>query len=263
MKEYYGNNVKNYKQPADKFVRLFPAIERLLDSLALDLEDGGSSATSSGDVGSDVSIVHSSVLDLGCGDGILYPIFKSRKYSYLGVDVSQDMINQAKEKNPSGDFVVGSAQNVSSVVDKKFDLVIANMLFPSIGTKEIFGSIFREVSKVLNTKGYFMATIMNPCFDGYMQKMLFNREDIQTEFTGYYTSPQKYVVNRVIEGTPFTFEDFHWQLSDYMQSAEDVGLFLHKLEECKPIEDATEIGGPSLEKMLRLPNYMVLLFRNF
>jgi len=241
VQEYYGDNVKNYRQPPDKYVRLFPAIERVIKKFNL-------SSTK--------------VLDLGCGDGILYSLFfENNGFDYTGIDISPDMIQQAKEKNPKGNFIVGSGANFSKDITSNYDFVISNMLFPSISDFTVFNNIFMEVSKVLKPGGYFIATIMNPCFDGYMQKMLFDRKDIETNFTGYYTSPSKYAVNREIDGVKFTFTDYHWKFSDYLNASNSSNLQFIHIDECIPIGDAKDIGGPTMEKMLKIPNFLILVFK--
>jgi 2-polyprenyl-3-methyl-5-hydroxy-6-metoxy-1,4-benzoquinol methylase len=59
MKEYYGKSAKNYKQPSDKYIRLFPAIERVLGK---------------------INLAGNTVLDVGCGDGILFQMFSGRGF---------------------------------------------------------------------------------------------------------------------------------------------------------------------------------------
>ncbi|MCA9308273.1 class I SAM-dependent methyltransferase [candidate division WWE3 bacterium] len=239
MKEYTGENVKNYRQPSDKYVRLFPAIKTALDTYATQ---------------------QSNVLDLGCGDGILYSLFfNDAKYSYTGIDLSGDMVAQAKSKNPNGNFVVGDATNLPK--DSLYDLVIANMLFPSISDFANFTAVFEQVSKVLKPNGYFIATIINPFLDGYMQAELFNRTDIETEFKGYYESGARYLAHRDIDGVKFTFEDYHWQLSDYIKAGYKSSLALINIDECVPIK-IENVNPIKILKMQSIPTYLVLVFCN-
>lgn len=69
-----------------------------------------------------------SVLDIGCGEGLLYPYFMSdNQFSnegYLGVDISDVAIEKAKKNFPTGDFKVLDFQKES--ISKRFDTVIFN-----------------------------------------------------------------------------------------------------------------------------------------
>lgn len=48
------------------------------------------------------------ILDVGCGDGILYPYLEDASgpqgFDYVGVDLSHEMISQAKRSRRSGTF---------------------------------------------------------------------------------------------------------------------------------------------------------------
>ncbi|MBU0976688.1 MAG: hypothetical protein ABIE03_02920 [Patescibacteria group bacterium] len=92
------------------------------------------------------------------------------------------------------------------------------MLFPSIASRTNFATIFKNVSRVLKCQGFFVAATMNPCFDGYMQKMLFDREDIESKFKGYYNSPSKYVVRREKEGKKVCFRGLSLDVERLLKS---------------------------------------------
>ena len=46
-----------------------------------------------------------SVLEIGCGTGHLAKLFIDSNLHYKGLDLSQDMIDISKKRNPSGDFI--------------------------------------------------------------------------------------------------------------------------------------------------------------
>ena len=48
-------------------------------------------------------IIGDSVLDIGCGTGDLYSYLEN--VDYLGVDQSSDMLERARERNPSAKFI--------------------------------------------------------------------------------------------------------------------------------------------------------------
>ena len=55
---------------------------------------------------------HGTVVDLGCGSGILASILTDAGYDVLGVDVSQDMIELASANAPKASFRRGSLLDV-------------------------------------------------------------------------------------------------------------------------------------------------------
>ena len=52
------------------------------------------------------------ILDLGCGNGRWYKIFKEKKVDYFGLDNSEKLIEIAKENFPEAKFFVGDALNL-------------------------------------------------------------------------------------------------------------------------------------------------------
>jgi SAM-dependent methyltransferase len=68
-----------------------------------------------------------SILDVGCGNGILSPLLNHLSYeSYLGVDLSPEAIRMATENhgNARNRFIVADAESFQS--DQDFDLIIFN-----------------------------------------------------------------------------------------------------------------------------------------
>ena len=61
-----------------------------------------------------------SVLDAGCGTGILARLFSSKQY--YGVDVDRGAVSYARKANPGYKFAVGDLTNFTS--NRSFDLVL-------------------------------------------------------------------------------------------------------------------------------------------
>lgn len=55
---------------------------------------------------------HGTVVDLGCGSGVLSRIMAGDGYRVFGVDYSEDMLRLARQHVPSGEFVHGSVLDV-------------------------------------------------------------------------------------------------------------------------------------------------------
>lgn len=238
MNEYSGESAVAYGQPQDKYYTLFPAIDRVLPQ----------------------SAEKQSLVDLGCGSGDLYDFLIKKGYSYTGIDISDDMLQQARMKHPSGIFLQGDATNLTLEINQNNDVVLCNMLLPSISTKIAFDGVISTAGSLLSEAGVLIVTAGHPCFDGYMQKHFFNRENIETTFEGYFQSAANYKVHRRLEKGNFTFSDFHWTLTDYFQSAKKAGMQITAIDEC-PL-----VGKPPTEVVEKItnkgcPSYIVLSFK--
>jgi len=64
------------------------------------------------------------ILDFGCGTGLHDNLFAKKGYKITGIDLSEKMIEIAKNKNnKSSEFIVGDVRNIN--LNKKFDAVIS------------------------------------------------------------------------------------------------------------------------------------------
>lgn len=94
-----------------------------------------------------------SVLDVGCGTGLLLDLVDIPPDRYLGVDVSEGMLSRAREKHPEHRFVMTDAQRMSSKLGQ-FDLVVSLFGSPSYCA---LGSFARAVRGVQTpTGGHFL-----------------------------------------------------------------------------------------------------------
>lgn len=69
---------------------------------------------------------NSSVLDVGCGQGDFYNYIKNKKIKYCGIDISKLMIEKAKKKNPSINFL---QKDFLEENFENFDYVVASGAF--------------------------------------------------------------------------------------------------------------------------------------
>jgi SAM-dependent methyltransferase len=92
------------------------------------------------------------VLEIGCGTGNLAKFFIASHLSYKGLDLSEDMINLSKNKNPKGDFIQGEITEFT--LNKKVDAIIIPGRTTSYLTtnKDIFNAL-NCISNNLNTGG--------------------------------------------------------------------------------------------------------------
>ena len=92
------------------------------------------------------------ILDLGCGTGDLANTLFKRKSDVVGVDQSEKMILQAKDKYPHIDFFVKDATKLE--YDSEFDAVFSNATLHWIKKPE---QALKSIYKSLKQNGRFIA----------------------------------------------------------------------------------------------------------
>jgi ubiquinone/menaquinone biosynthesis C-methylase UbiE len=99
------------------------------------------------------------ILDLGCGNGRLYQLFKDLSITFTGIDSSKGLIDIARESHPDAEFIVSDMRKLP-LKDSSFDIaysIAAVHHLPSDGQKEVF----KEVSRVMKSGGLFIMTNWN------------------------------------------------------------------------------------------------------
>lgn len=97
------------------------------------------------------------ILDFGCGTGIYAKLLAKKGAKVSGFDISSGMLAIAKAENPTLDLRLGSGYVIP--FKEKFDIVLAPLVVHYL---EDWDKMFREVSRVLKTGGYFIFSTGNP-----------------------------------------------------------------------------------------------------
>lgn len=124
----------------------------------------------------------SSVIDLGCGPGLLTKQISSKAGRIVGIDASSEMIKVAEINNQT----VTNAEFFSLSIDEfthsgyvsTFSLAVANMTLMTVLNLE---ELLKCVALLLADKGQLVFTITHPCFwplyHGYARKQWFRYKD--------------------------------------------------------------------------------------
>ncbi len=91
------------------------------------------------------------VLDLGCGNGRFYPVFKRMKVNYIGVDKSEKLVEKALEKYPEGNFIVADALDLPFKND--FDFIFSIAVFHHIPGRHNRKIFLKQIEKSLKRGG--------------------------------------------------------------------------------------------------------------
>ena len=100
------------------------------------------------------------VLDLGCGNGRLYELFKEKFVDYYGVDNSDKMIEIAKSRYPKIKFQVADALNLP-FPENFFDKVISIAVLHHIPSEEFRLQFLNEIKRVLKPEGKIILLVWN------------------------------------------------------------------------------------------------------
>lgn len=92
------------------------------------------------------------VLEIGCGNGRDAMEILRRTNQYLGIDISDELIKLAKEKNPNGTFIVADIEHYQ--LPENLDAIFAFASLIHV-PKESLKKILADGLKALNAGGVF------------------------------------------------------------------------------------------------------------
>ena len=119
---------------------LLPAIEKLIGSLKV-----------------------TSLLDLGCGQGVLERTLPASVSAYVGIDISSELISQAKKqtKHKEAQFFVGDATQPITELTRKYDVTVSMLALQNM---ENYRGFFANVGKYTRNGGYVVLAINHPYY---------------------------------------------------------------------------------------------------
>ncbi|MBU2598221.1 MAG: methyltransferase domain-containing protein [Actinobacteria bacterium] len=114
------------------------------------------------------------ILDLGCGNGRLFELFRDKKIDYIGIDLSKKLIEIARDKYknyPNVKFLVRDALD-TGFDENSFDLVYSIALLHQIPSKKYRLQSLNEVNRILKSEGFLILTVWNLWQKKYIKYVL-------------------------------------------------------------------------------------------
>ena len=183
-----------------------------------------------------------SVLDLGCGEGRSSRLMAAKGARIVGVDLSTEMINAAKDiehKEKLGiEYRIDSFTNLTTVEDGSFDAAASMMAFmdgPS------FDKACEEAYRVVKPGGNFYFSSLHPCFwtkGSHWARA--NNGRLVGRLVSNYWSEGRYWDGFSFLGTDtekFKIPRYPYRLEQYVNSLADAGWVISKIMEPRPTED--------------------------
>lgn len=143
----------------------------------------------------------SSVLEVGCGTGLILSRLEGARRRVIGVDLSRAMLRRARERSHH----LAQADAISlPFEDESFDVVCS---FKVLAHVPMISEALAELSRVVKRGGFLIVEFYNPLSLRYLSKMI--------------TGPRKtgFVVK---ESDVLTRWDPPWRLKSYLPSGVDI-----------------------------------------
>jgi SAM-dependent methyltransferase len=175
----------------------------------------------------------SSVLDLGCGEGIFARTLPP-EVLYTGIDASPSLIQAAKKKthHPHAQFLVGDVTKELPLEKKDFDCAVFILSLQNMEHPEL---AIANVRKHLKKGGQLLLVLNHPCFRIPRQSDwgIDEANKLQYRRINRYLSPLKIPIqmNPGTKGPSHETVSFHHALSDYARFLAQNGFVITGLEE--------------------------------
>ena len=178
---------------------------------------------------------------------------ETNRYTFaLGIDISQNMIEGAKERNasPAIEYQCMAIEDYD-FPSESYDVVISSLTFHYL---ESFGDICKKVYKCLRQGGTFVFSVEHPVFTAYGTQDWYYDKDgkpIHWPVDNYFTEGKRKAVFLGEEVTKF-----HKTLTTYVNGLLQAGFHITGLIEPEPDRELFGVI-PGMEEELRRP--MMLL----
>ena len=148
-------------------------------------------------------------IDFGCGTGRSTRFLKKIGFEAIGVDISEDMLKQARARDPEGDYRLIEDGGLHQLQARVYDLVLSVFTFDNIPTMEKKVTLFRDLGRLLKNEGRIVSVVSSP--------------EIYTH-----------------EWASFTTK--HFPENKFAQSGDKVRIIMTDVEDQRPVEDILWTG---------------------
>jgi len=189
------------------------------------------------------------VLDAGCGPGVYSEWLIEHGAEVVAVDASPKMVKLAKQRLGKKADVrqANLAEPLPSLESSSFDLVVSPLVLDYI---QDWRSTFAEVYRVLRPSGHFVFSVTHPLFDYiyFKSNNYFETELVSVEWRGF-------------ESVRVHMPSFRRPLSEALNPLIEVGFFLERIIEPKPIEEFKNADPKHFEELSRQPCFICIRVR--
>lgn len=182
------------------------------------------------------------VLDAGCGNGYLTRKMAKSAKQVIGVDITEELIEIAKNKdNPQNvEFIQANLESLP-FVDGYFDSILSNLVLVDI---ERLDKVIHELGRVIRRSGDLVVSILHPCFENPPRTYSIfdnNGGRIGRVVQRYFDTGLVIDKNSKMSNGQF-YQHYHHKISDYLNSLVISGFSLEEMIEPNGVEINKENG---------------------
>jgi SAM-dependent methyltransferase len=162
----------------------------------------------------------SRAIDFGCGSGRSTRFLKRLGFQAVGIDVSEDMVENARALDPEGDYRLVEPGGLGALPQASWDLVLSAFAFDNIAP-EAKPSLMGGIAELLAPSGIFVNLVSSP--EIYLHEWAsFSTAAFPENRTARSGDRVKCVITDIADRRPV--EDVVCSDEDYRRLYEDAGL---------------------------------------
>ncbi|NNF34100.1 MAG: class I SAM-dependent methyltransferase [Saprospiraceae bacterium] len=185
------------------------------------------------------------ILDAGCGPGRYAEILMGNGADVIGVDLSPNMIKEAKKRNKEkGQFYVHDLCKPFKMIENgSIDIVLSALVLHSIPD---WTDTIREFQRVLKPGGIVIVSMEHPFFDYkyFKSEKYFDVEHVTCTWKGF--------------GLPVEMHSYRRPLGSCISPFTENGFYIDKLIEPKPIPEFEHHDPKHWKQLNEFPSFMCL-----
>jgi len=161
-------------------------------------------------------------LDFGCGTGRSTRFLAKLGFeSVVGVDISEQMIAQARVRDPRGEYRLVPDGDLNDLASCSYDLVLSVFTFDNVPTMGKKVALFQSLRRLLKDGGRIVSLVSSP--EIYVNEWAsFSTKDFPENRTAVSGDNVRIVMLDVADSRPV--EDILWSSADYLEVYRRGGL---------------------------------------
>jgi len=193
-------------------------------------------------------------LDFGCGTGRSTRFLQRLGFNTMGVDISAEMVEFARQHDPDGSYTVIEDGNFHSLPEGGYDLIQSAFTFDNISGLERRIRTFRDLGKLLDTNGVLVNIVSTP--EIYTNEWVtFSTRDFPENRHAQSGDVVRIITTDYSDVRPV--EDVIWTHEDYLQLLSESGLEVLRIE--RPL--ATGDEGIAWQSETRIAPWAIYLLQ--